>query len=176
MISLMLPKSLTPTLQVTDTVVMVLARDQLGAAAAWSTVVVGVFFLLLVPLLLLLLVQLRRVSSTIRKLGEEGLRRADPLLVSGRGIADNVEFISDAVRADVQRLSGSVKSLTERLNEASTRMEERIQEFNALMEVVQGEAEDIFLDTASTVRGVRESARTLGSPRPEGGVSGRGRD
>jgi hypothetical protein len=44
-------------------------------------------------------------------------------------------------------------------------MEERIEEFNALIEVVQGEAEDIFLDTASTVRGVREGARSITSGR-----------
>jgi hypothetical protein len=46
-------------------------------------------------------------------------------------------------------------------------MEERIEEFNALMEVVQGEAEDIFLGTASTVRGVREGARAIANPRIE---------
>ena len=40
-------------------------------------------------------------------------------------------------------------------------MEARIDDFNALMEVVQTEAEDIFLDTASTVRGVRQSARRI---------------
>jgi len=46
-------------------------------------------------------------------------------------------------------------------------MEERIEEFNALMEVVQTEAEDLFLDTASTMRGVRAGARSIGSPRAE---------
>jgi hypothetical protein len=40
-------------------------------------------------------------------------------------------------------------------------MEERIEEFNALMQVVQDEAEGIFIDTASTVRGVREGARSI---------------
>ncbi len=40
-------------------------------------------------------------------------------------------------------------------------MEERIDEFNALMEVVQGEAESTFLDTASAVRGVKAGARRL---------------
>lgn len=49
-------------------------------------------------------------------------------------------------------------------------MEDRIEEFNALMEVVQGEAEEIFIDTASTMRGVREGvregARTLSGHRP----------
>jgi hypothetical protein len=51
-------------------------------------------------------------------------------------------------------------------------MEERIEEFNALMEVVQSEAEDIFIDTAATVRGVREgvreSTRAIGRPRRGG--------
>jgi hypothetical protein len=46
-------------------------------------------------------------------------------------------------------------------------MEERIEEFNALMEVVQTEAEDLFLDTASTVRGVRAGARSIGSARTD---------
>jgi phage shock protein A len=70
-----------------------------------------------------------------------------------------VEFITHALRTDVERLNTSVRALTDRLHQASDRMEERIEEFNALMEVVQGEAEDIFLDTAATVRGVREGAR-----------------
>ncbi len=51
-------------------------------------------------------------------------------------------------------------------------MEERIEEFNALMEVVQGEAEDIFLDTASTVRGVRAGARSIASGGQEEGGAG----
>jgi hypothetical protein len=80
-------------------------------------------------------------------------------------ISDNVEFITRALRTDVERLNASVKALTDRLHQASDRMEERIEEFNALMEVVQGEAEDIFIDTAATVRGVREGARNIGRPR-----------
>ncbi len=43
-------------------------------------------------------------------------------------------------------------------------MEDRIEEFNALMEVVQGEAEGVFLDTAATVRGLRAGARQLAEP------------
>ena len=40
-------------------------------------------------------------------------------------------------------------------------MERRVEEFNALMEVVQSEAEDILLGSAAAVRGVRASARSL---------------
>jgi hypothetical protein len=65
-----------------------------------------------------------------------------------------------------------VKALTGRLHQASARMEERIEEFNALMEVVQSEAEEVFLDTAATVRGVREGARAMGRSREEPGEAG----
>jgi hypothetical protein len=160
---------LSAALQVADTVVMVAARDGLETAAAVSVVVVGVFFLLLVPLLLLLLLQLRKVNRTVRELGEKGLRRADPILERGKSVADNVEFVSMAVRTDVERITSSVKSLSDRLQQASDRMEERVAEFNALMEVVQSEAEDIFVGTAATVRGVRAGARSLGSGARENG-------
>jgi hypothetical protein len=40
-------------------------------------------------------------------------------------------------------------------------MEQRIEEFNALMEVIQGEAESAFIKTAAAVRGVREGAQKL---------------
>jgi hypothetical protein len=144
-----------------DTVVMVAARDGLATAAAVSVIVVGVFFLLLVPLLLLVLMQVRKVNRTVRELGEQGLKRADPLLTTGKGIADNLEFVSAAVRTDVERLSALIKSLSDRLETASDRMEQRVAEFNALIEVVQAEAADIFVDTASTVRGVQAGARAL---------------
>jgi hypothetical protein len=41
-------------------------------------------------------------------------------------------------------------------------MEERVEEFNALMDVVQDEAESVLLDTAALVRGVRAGAKTIG--------------
>ncbi len=98
-------------------------------------------------------------------------RRITPFSERAKGISDNVEFITRAVRTDVERLNKSVKALSSRLQHASDRMEERIEEFNALMEVVQSEAEDAFLDTAATVRGVRAGARAIGRPaksRPSG--------
>ena len=40
-------------------------------------------------------------------------------------------------------------------------MEQRIEEFNALMEVIQGEAEGAFIKTAAAVRGVKKGAQKL---------------
>jgi hypothetical protein len=150
-----------------DTVVMVSASNALQTAAWISMIVVGVFFLLLLPVLFLLFLQLRRVNRTVREIGEKGLQRADPLIDSGKAALDNVEFISMAVRTDVERLTTSVRALSDRLQQASDRMEERIAEFNALMEVMQSEAEDLFVGTASTVRGVRVGAGRLAGARDE---------
>ena len=99
----------------------------------------------------------------IRRIGRELNRQAGPLLERSRTLAANLEYISAQVRSDVESLNGSVKALSDRLHQASDHMEDRINEFNALMEVVQGEAEGMFLDTAATVRGLRAGADQLTS-------------
>lgn len=144
-----------------DTVVTVAARSSLEVAADVALVALTVVLALLV---LVLLVQLRKVHGTVRSLGDSLLEKADPAIQSARGVGENVEFITGVVREDVQKVHRSVGEITERLNQASDRVEERIEEFNALMEVVQEEAEDIFIGTASTVRGVRAGAHSLQEP------------
>ena len=140
----------------------------LEKAALISQIVVGAFFALMVPLLLLVMLQVRRLSRVVKELGEKGLQRADPLLERGRGAMENVEFVTMAVRNDVEQITTAVKGLSDRLKQASDRMEERVAEFNALMDVVQSEAEDVFIGTAATVRGVRAGARALsGGGEPE---------
>jgi hypothetical protein len=142
-------------------------RDGLAITADVAIVIMAgavVVFALLGCVLLL------RANRTLREVRLGVQQNLGPVSDRARSISDNVEFITQALRTDVERLNASVKALTERLHLASERMEERIEEFNALMEVVQGEAEDLFLDTASTVRGVREGARVIAAsqtPSPE---------
>jgi methyl-accepting chemotaxis protein len=102
-----------------------------------------------------------RMNVLLRELQRSAKTSLAPVSDRAGRITDNVEFITQALRTDVEALNASVRSLSERLQLASDRMEDRVEEFNALMEVVQGEAEEMFLDTASTVRGVREGARTI---------------
>jgi hypothetical protein len=140
------------------TLAEVIPRDGLSVAADVAIVVVAVAVVVLAAVTAVLLLRVGRAVGEIRL----GVRQnLGPVSDRARAISDNVEFITQALRADVERLNASVKSLTERLQLASDRMEERIEEFNALMEVVQDEAEDIFIDTASTVRGVRAGARAM---------------
>ena len=78
-----------------------------------------------------------------------------PLVKHAHSIADNVDYVSTAIRSDIAQIQGTLASANERIQEAIGVTERRINEFNALLDVVQQEAEGIFVSTAATVRGVR---------------------
>jgi TolA-binding protein len=158
---------LTTSLQAVDTVVAVTPRDPLAVAVDVAVLLMAVGVALLA---LLGAFVLRRVNRQIGWLRRTVEGQMSPVSDRARAISDNVEYVTQVLRTDVARLNTSITSLSERLQQASDRMEERVEEFNALMGVVQSEAEDIFLDTASAVRGVREGARSM-----TGGEPGRGR-
>jgi len=136
----------------------------LEVAADISTVALAAISALLLLAMLALMVQLRKLLAALQQ-------QMQPVADRARVAAENVEYISAVVREDVQKVHSSVAELSDRLKEASGRMEERVGDFNALMDVVQDEAESVLLDTAAAVRGVRAGARTIGEsmapPSPE---------
>ena len=151
---------------VADTVVTIQARDRIALAADLAILVAAGAMTVLSLVLVRVLNRWYRTVAELRTMVHQNL---GPVSDRARSITENVQFITEALRADVTRLNDAVTALTGRLHQASSHMEDRIEEFNALMEVVQSEAEDVFLDTAATVRGVREGARAMGrrrSPRP----------
>jgi uncharacterized protein YoxC len=79
----------------------------------------------------------------------------NPIMRHASTIADNVNYISTSVRVDVQKVSQTVAAANQRLMASVELAEDRIKELNALLSVVQEEAESAFVSTASTVRGVR---------------------
>ncbi len=79
----------------------------------------------------------------------------NPLMRHASTIADNVNYISTSVRVDVQQVSQTIASANQRLMSSVEIAEERIRELNALLSVVQEEAESAFVSTASALRGVR---------------------
>lgn len=139
----------------------------LSVAAEIALVALGVLALVAVVALIVLLIQIRQLGKGIFRVSKSLEERSGPVIEHAQGIAANVEFISATVRTDVEELNASVKALSARLQQASDHMEARIEEFNALIEVVQGEAEEILIDAASTARGIRAGARTLSLPREE---------
>jgi uncharacterized protein YoxC len=79
----------------------------------------------------------------------------NPLMRHASAIADNVDYVTTAVRVDVQQVSQTVAAVNQRLQQAVAAAEDRINQLNALLDVVQEEAESAFVTTASTIRGVQ---------------------
>ena len=154
-LSVMNPLRTTAWLQATS------GTSTITVASEVAQIVIALAMLVLVVLVAMLVFRLHRVVKELQRSAHQNF---GPVSDRARSISDNVEFITQTVRSDVESLNASVRGLSERLQLASDRMEERIEDFNALMTVVQGEAEEIFLDTASTVRGVREGARAIADP------------
>ncbi len=152
----------------------------LTTAEAISSIVLGVAVLGVLVALLAVLLQFRKLVRSVNSVAKRMEKDAAPVMDRARSVAENVDFITMAIRTDVQKLNASVSSLNERLREASVRMEERIQDFTALVEVLQNEAEDLALDTAAAVRGVRAGTKSLAgetgssTDEPAGSASGFG--
>jgi hypothetical protein len=81
-----------------------------------------------------------------------------PLMKHAHSIADNLDYISTAIRSDVGMIQDTLRTANSRVRRAVGQTEEKINEFNALLDVVQGEAEGLFVSTVATVRGVRTGA------------------
>ena len=128
-----------------------------GVAQGLMSIAILVLTVVLVPAAWNFRNSYKRVNELIdRFYGDIG-----PLVRNANTIADNVNYITTAIRVDVQQFNQTVALANERLTAAVRAAERRIQELDALMKVVQREAEDAFVSTASTLRGVRASATTF---------------
>jgi uncharacterized protein YoxC len=84
-----------------------------------------------------------------------------PIVSNVQSISDNLNFITTSIRTDVAKLHETIDSGNERVRRAMDQSERRVKEFNALLRVVQEEAEGLFISTASTVRGVQQGTRVF---------------
>jgi methyl-accepting chemotaxis protein len=144
-----------------DTVALAIPSGFLSTAEAVSTIILTLVVLGVLVALIGVLLQLRKLARSVGEVTKRLEKDAGPVLERAKSVMENVDFITAAVRSDVQKLNDSVARLNDRLKQASERMEERIQDFTALVEVLQSEAEELALDTAAAVRGVRAGTRTL---------------
>jgi hypothetical protein len=85
-----------------------------------------------------------------------------PLTRHASNVADNLDYITTSIRSDVQQVNATIAAANRRLHQAVELTETRLNEFNALLQVVQQEAEQAFVSTAAAVRGVRRGAAAFG--------------
>ncbi len=113
----------------------------------------------------------RRSYKRINELLDKVYGDVHPIMRHAHTISDNVDYITTSIRVDVQQVNQTIATANERLMDAVRVTEQRLQDFNALLQVVQQEAEDVFVSTASTLHGVRSGAvnfqRAAAAPPPE---------
>ena len=85
----------------------------------------------------------------------------NPITHHASRIAENIDYVTTALRADVQRASATLTDANTRLQAAIKDAESRARDFDALLAVVQDETEGAFVSTASTMHGVRTGMQTL---------------
>jgi uncharacterized protein YoxC len=100
----------------------------------------------------------RKSYAKINDLLERVYGDINPLMRHASSVADNLNYVTTSLRADVQQVNQTLTTANQRVLEAVRVTERRLQEFNALLGVVQEEAEQTFVSTAATVRGVRVGA------------------
>jgi uncharacterized protein YoxC len=121
----------------------------------------SVVFLALMLLLIPAVAKFRKTARRFAEVLEHVERSIDPVTVHASRIADNVDYVTTAVRADVQVLRRTLHDANDRVRDAMDGSERRLQELGALLKVMQEEAEHAFVSTAASVRGVRAGAATF---------------
>jgi hypothetical protein len=92
-----------------------------------------------------------------------------PTIDRVNAIAADAGKVSEQVKEQVDTLLETVQQVNDRLRDAVHAAELRVRDFGAVIDAVQGEAEDVLLDTAATARGVHVAAESLTKPRKMAG-------
>jgi hypothetical protein len=139
-----------------------------AVAQTWFAKVTGIAGGIMTLTLLVMAVALVPAAWNFRKTYKKTTELLDriqadvmPLIKHAHSIADNLDYISTALRADVGMIQDTLKRANTTVAGAVSQTERKINEFNALLDVVQGEAEGLFVSTAATVRGVKTGASHL---------------
>jgi uncharacterized protein YoxC len=122
-----------------------------SVASGVMTITVIVLTVALVPAAWNFRKSYKKVSDMLDKIYGD----IKPLMRHASAIADNVDYISTSIRVDVQQVSQTIAAVNQRLQDAVEGAEDRMKQLNALLDVVQEEAESAFVTTASTIRGVQ---------------------
>src|ERR1700686_2279431 len=122
-----------------------------GAASGIMTITVIILTVALVAAAWNFRKSYKKISDMLDKIYGD----VNPLMRHASAIADNVDYITTSIRVDVQQVSQTVAAVNQRLQDALEGAEDRMKQLNALLDVVQEEAESAFVTTASTIRGVQ---------------------
>lgn len=146
------------------------SRGALEAISAVASVVNALAIMVLTVFAVPVAWHFRKMYRNVNHLVERVYGDIMPVMHHARSIADNVNYVTASIRSDVEKVNTAIHDAHDRVQQAVQVTEDRLTEFNALLSVVQEEAEQIFVSTASTVRGVRTGAAMYRDARGRGGM------
>ena len=131
-------------------------------AADLATIVIALALIVAGAVAIYAALKVRRMIKRVR--GD-----FDPAIRNLTAASENAKAVSGALRKNVEELSGTVSDTNVKVRRATEAAETRLLELHALLEVMQREAEEIFVRTASAVRGVQVGVGALRTLRRRGG-------
>ena len=128
---------------------------------AIATAVIAVALSILLVVALPALWQLRKAYGRLNSVLDRVLGDLAPIIRNANTISQNLIEVTSSIRRDVDKVSSTIDAANSRVHDALESAEQRVRELQALLTVAQDEAEDLFLSTASTVRGVQRGVEVL---------------
>lgn len=132
--------------------------DFLGVLTAIALILWIVVCLVVVGGLIYALPTLRSFSTLLQRMERVFARTEqdmEPVMEHLQNSADNMDYVTSAIRSDVEAVGDTVEQASRSTRRLLRMAEERATEINGFLEVVQEEAEDTFLSTASLLRALR---------------------
>lgn len=134
--------------------------DTIGVLTVIALILWIVLSLLVLVGLVYALPTLRRLSNLLHRMDrvfDRMERDLEPVLEHLRRSADDMDYVTSAIRSDVEAVGDTVDEAARSTQRMLRMAEERAVEINGFLEVVQEEAEETFLSTASLLRALRGS-------------------
>lgn len=129
--------------------------------AAVMTIIVDLAIVILVVLGIPVAWQLRKTYRKIHQVLERSQADIGPIVQNANVVSNNLSVISTAIRKDIDKVDTAIRAANDRVQHAVLITEQQLSDFNALLTVVREEAEQLFLSTASTVRGVQRGTQAF---------------
>jgi uncharacterized protein YoxC len=117
-----------------------------------------VVFLVLMVILIPAVVKFRKTADKFEAVLEHIEKSIDPVTKHASNIANNIDYITTSIRADVQAVRKTLLVANDGIRNVVDSSERRLHELGAVLRVMQEEAEHAFVSTASTIAGVRAGA------------------
>ena len=151
-------------MQTTDAIINQLDRmADIQVFMAVSLSIVALFALAIAFTALLALIKVRKVMErTLDELNP----KSQPIMAALTRVAENAREVSDTVKVRAKDLMDTVDDINERLKNGADAVEGRVRDFGVVVDVVQGEAERLMVEAASTARGVQTAREALRGRRP----------